>query len=278
MHLPEPFAEPSSEPPAAAPDYAAYLRAQLAQPGAGVTRHALGGGQVWLKRAGAPLGQARYLALDWLARALNLQVLRPVPNPGGRAAIATEVRRLRELAALGLRVPEVLAAEDDGFLMRDLGGSHSLLNEMIDAAPAGGVAVLALWREGLAALREVHARGACLSQAFARNMVRCADGAVGLIDFEDDPAAALPLPVCQARDALCYAHSTALALREAGALDDARALWQAWMEEDGGLGAVRDTLAAATARLRWLRHLPTDKRWGRDAQRARAAYDLLAPT
>lgn len=261
----------------APPDYAAYLHAQLAQPGAGVTRHVVAGEQVWLKRAGRPHGQARYMALDWLARALNLEVLRPVPNPGGRAAIAIEVRRLRELGALGLRVPEVLAAGDDGFLMRDLGSSHSLLNEMIDAAPAGGIGMLALWREGLAALRTVHARGACLSQGFARNMVRCADGTVGLIDFEDDPAAALPLPVCQARDALCYAHSTALVLREAGTMDDARALWRAWLEEEGATGAVRDTLAAATARLGWLRHLPTDKRWGRDLQRTRAAYDLLAP-
>jgi hypothetical protein len=121
----------------------------------------------------------------------------------------------------------------------------------------------------------VHATGSSLSQAFARNLVRCPDGIVGYIDFEDDPAASLPLAQCQARDVLCYVHSTALYLRESGALEAARPLWAAWLAQRSP--AARGVLATSIGRMAWLRHLPQSRRLGRDLQRARAAHDLLTP-
>lgn len=260
-------------------DYAGYLRQQLAQQQFNVASYRLGDEQVWLKKEGAPLGTGRYRAMAVLAALLRLEVLRPVPNTGGRAAIATEVRRLRDLQARGLRVPTVLAAQDDGFLMRHLGrpAQHtpSLGNEIDHAVSAGPAAVLALWQQGLAAIAQVHASGTCLSQAFARNLVRCPDGVVGYIDFEDDPAAVLPLPVCHARDALCYAHSTAIYLRLVGALDDARAMWTAWVS--AGSPELQAVMATSIRRMAWMRHLPQSRRLGRDMQRVRAAYDLLRP-
>ena len=262
------------------PDYAAFLRDQYALQTPNVASYRLGSEQVWLKKAGPRHSMARYRVLRLLAWLTRLQVLRPVPNLGGSTAIATEARRLHSLAALGLRVPEVLAQQPEGLLLRHLGrpgeATPSFDGEMQAASAAGPQAVLARWQEGLAALQAVHARGACLSQAFARNLVRCPDGVLGFIDFEDDPLASLPLALCQARDALCYVHSTALYLREAGALPEARAIWAHWLaEQPAALGAL---LATTAQRLAWLRHLPQDRRWGRDLQRARAAYDLLNPS
>ena len=262
------------------PDYAAFLRDQYALQTPNVASYRLGSEQVWLKKAGPRHSMARYRVLGLLAWLTRLQVLRPVPNLGGSTAIATEARRLHSLAALGLRVPEVLAQQPEGLLLRHLGrpgeATPSFDGEMQAASAAGPQAALAQWQEGLAALQAVHARGACLSQAFARNLVRCPDGVLGFIDFEDDPLASLPLALCQARDALCYVHSTALYLREAGALPGARAVWAHWLaEQPAALGAL---LATTAQRLAWLRHLPQDRRWGRDLQRARAAYDLLNPS
>jgi len=262
------------------PDYAAFLRDQYALQTPNVASYRLGSEQVWLKKAGPRHSMARYRVLGLLAWLTRLQVLRPGPNLGGSTAIATEARRLHSLAALGLRVPEVLAQQPEGLLLRHLGrpgeATPSFDGEMQAASAAGPQAVLARWQEGLAALQAVHARGACLSQAFARNLVRCPDGVLGFIDFEDDPLASLPLALCQARDALCYVHSTALYLREAGALPEARAIWAHWLaEQPAALGAL---LATTAQRLAWLRHLPQDRRWGRDLQRARAAYDLLNPS
>ena len=262
------------------PDYAAFLRDQYALQTPNVASYRLGSEQVWLKKAGPRHSMARYRVLGLLAWLTRLQVLRPVPNLGGSTAIATEARRLHSLAALGLRVPEVLAQQPEGLLLRHLGrpgeATPSFDGEMQAASAAGPQAALALWQEGLAALQAVHARGACLSQAFARNLVRCPDGVLGFIDFEDDPLASLPLALCQARDALCYVHSTALYLREAGALPEARVIWAHWLaEQPAALGAL---LVTTAQRLAWLRHLPQDRRWGRDLQRARAAYDLLNPS
>lgn len=262
------------------PDYAAFLRDQYALQTPNVASYRLGSEQVWLKKAGPRHSMARYRVLGLLAWLTRLQVLRPVPNLGGSTAIATEARRLHSLAALGLRVPEVLAQQPEGLLLRHLGrpgeATPSFDGEMQAASAAGPQAVLARWQEGLAALQAVHARGACLSQAFARNLVRCPDGVLGFIDFEDDPLASLPLALCQARDALCYVHSTALYLREAGALPEARAVWAHWLADQPA--ALSALLTTTTQRLAWLRHLPQDRRWGRDLQRARAAYDLLNPS
>ena len=59
-------------------------------------------------------------------------------------------------------------------------------------------------------------------------------------------------------------------------MPEARAVWAHWLaEQPAALGAL---LATTAQRLAWLRHLPQDRRWGRDLQRARAAYDLLNPS
>lgn len=259
-------------------DYPAFLRAQAATQTRSIASYLHAGEQLWLKKAGPCHSSRRYRLMGALAALLRLPLLTPVPNPGGAQAIATEARRLRELAALGVHVPELLAVQADALLLRHLGRpgrpTPSLANEMRDAVPAGAGAVLALWQQGLAAIGQVHAGGSCLSQAFARNLVRCADGQVGFIDFEDDPAAVLPLALCQARDALCFAHSSALALHEADALASARPLWSAWLAQ--GTPPMRQAVAESAVRLGWLRHLPASRRLGRDLQRARAAHDLLS--
>lgn len=262
-------------------DYTTFLQQQWPRQQPLVAPYTLGGGeQVWLKRAGPRHGMWRYHLLGLVARVLCLPVLHPIPNRGGRVAIHTELTRLRALSAQGLRVPQVLAACDDAFLMRDLGTpgrpTPSLGDEIEAAAAAGPAAVLALWRLGLQTLDAVHERQQCLSQAFARNMVRCPDGQIACIDFEDDPSATLPLALCQLRDALAYVHSTALALTQAGAQEDARAAWNAWLARPQRSADWHAALQVALKRLAWLRHLPQDRRYGRDAQRMRAAYDLLA--
>ncbi len=261
-------------------DYSAFLRQQLATQPRSVMGHLLGNEQIWVKRAGPPHGMGRYRAMAVLATVLRLEMLRPVPNPGGPAAIATEVRRLHELSARGVRVPVVLAVEANGFAMRHLGRlgeeAHSLGNAMERAMRADDhAAVLSLWQQGLDALTHVHRLGTCLSQAFARNMVRDPSGAVVCIDFEDDPAAVLSLPLCHVRDALCYAHSTAIYLRQSGMLPEARERWATWVAQ--GSAEMQALLATSIHRIRWIRHLPSARTLGRDLQRLRAAYDLLEP-
>ena len=137
-----------------------------------------------------------------------------------------------------------------------------------------GAAVLALWRLGLQTLDAVHGHQQCLSQAFARNMVCCADGVIGFIDFEDDPAAHLPLPLCQVRDVLCYVHSTAWILARVQALPQAQVAWQQTLAQWSP--PLQQALAATQQRLSLLGKLPRSRRLGRDALRLRMAWALLA--
>ena len=264
-------------------DYAAFLRATLPRQPHNLAAYLLtvegapAPEQVWLKKAGPRNAQWRYTALGMLASMTRLDALRPVPNLGGAAAIHTEARRLQELHARGLRVPPVLAVQDGGLLIRHLGlpgaPTQSLADEMHHAAIDTPHTVLPLWQQGLEALGPVHDAGACLSQAFARNLVRCPDGVVGYIDFEDDPAAALPLLQCQVRDLLCYAHSTALYLQDTGSLPAAAHRWAAWCAQRPP--ALQALLHTTLQRMQWVRHLPTDRRLGRDLQRTRMAYALM---
>lgn len=258
-------------------DYAAFLQAHVQSQPHSVMRYSENGETLWVKRAGALNPTWRYRVLGALAKAFKMPVLSPVPNPGGKVAVATEVARLQDFAARGLRAPQVLAYNEDGFVMRHLGApgqdTPSLGNEMEDALPRGASAVMALWKQGLQAIGKVHKAGTTLSQAFARNLVRCPDGVIGYIDFEDDPAAHLPLPVCQARDALCYAHSTAWILEQANALPEARKHWKAWVQTLGP--ETRQMLNQSVARMAWAGRLPMDRKLGRDGQRIRMAFELV---
>ncbi|KPU92960.1 hypothetical protein APR50_13225 [Variovorax paradoxus] len=264
-------------PSAPAPgDYAAFLRATLPRQARNVASHRFGDERVWLKKAGPRHGKWGYRVMAAVARMAGLDIIKPVPNPGGEAAIATEARRLRQLAAAGLRVPRVLAEQADGLLISDLGASGRgtvVLQERLDqAAAAGPAALLAVWREGLAAIATVHAHGQHLSQAFDRNLVQCPDGVIGYIDFEDDPSEVMTLAECQARDWLSYLHSTAMML-EAAAPDAAGQHWHAALAEVNA--DVRERIANAARRMKWAQKLPASRRWGRDTQRVRAVARLL---
>lgn len=260
-------------------DYEAFLRSHLDQPH-NIMRYELAHETLWVKRASQGNPALNYWLLSTLAKLFSAPVLQPVPNPGGAESLQTEVRRLRCFQAEGLRVPEVLASNEQAFVMRHLGRpgeeSPSLSNAIEDAIPLGAQATLQLWQKGLHAIAQAHAQGEVLSQAVARNMVVCADGVIGFIDFEDDPAAHLPRAVCMARDALNYAQSTALFLEQAQALEAARLHWCQFVQQlpmD-----AQQVLARTVRKLGWVRFLPRHKALGRDTLRVLAAHDLLTAT
>lgn len=203
-------------------------------------------------------------------------MLAPVANPGGIQAISIEARRLQQLEAAGLRVPSVLARQHDALLLSDLGESTTsgctLLERLQKARAQPPGVLLDIWKQGLQALADVHAAGQCLSQAFARNLICCPDGAIGFIDFEDDPGAQLSIERCQVRDWLSYLHSSA-AYIDVAMPEASGALWSQALS--GARPEVTKELQRAARRMGWLRHLPSGRRWGRDTQQLRAAARLL---
>jgi tRNA A-37 threonylcarbamoyl transferase component Bud32 len=165
--------------------------------------HGLDAGSVVVKRQRDRRSRFGYRLLDAAASLFGLPLLRSVPAHGGRRAQDIEVRRLRELAAAGIAVPEVLHVDDGFFVERWFEGPG--LDRLLRR---GGDEALTWWQRGAQLLLALHAQGQAASQAFTRNFIAHGDALV-LIDFEDDPLEAMRLPEAQARDWLAFLHSTA---------------------------------------------------------------------
>src|SRR4029077_7557398 len=113
----------TNAPPPQPDDYAEFLRMMLPQQKKAVASHRFGTERVWIKKAGPRHGMMRYRLQAAISAILRLDVLAPVPNPGGEAALVIEARRLYQLGLAGLRVPMVLAQQTDGLMISDLGES-----------------------------------------------------------------------------------------------------------------------------------------------------------
>lgn len=202
------------------------------------------GRSAWLKRYGSETRRYRLKALDWCARRLGISALRPAPRHPGDAARAIEQRRIEELGAAGVRVPELIGSGEGLLVLGDLG--ETLSGRLRRASPAELQALLA---EASTALSDVHERRQYLGQPVARNILVDAEGRLGFIDFEEDPAEVMGLRDAQARDWLLFASGTA---RHAGLPPEqfAELVGPALRRERRSL---RDELGEAVDRLGFLR-------------------------
>ena len=247
--------------------YQVALAAILPRQATNIARHTLASGEtVWVRKAGKSIPQWRYTLIGYFAAIFHLNALKPVPNPGGRAVIATEAARLQILEAYGVHVPHLLARSADGIMFTHL-GEHTLL-ECIEHETDD----LTRWQQGLDAIRAVHEHGQYLSEPFARNIIACPDGSTGFIDFEEDPGQYMSFTACESRDYLCYLQSTAIILKQRGHLDAAVRLWHAHTRTLSP--TVVHDIQAAVRPLLWMRclHHP---RWGKDPLRLAALAELI---
>jgi hypothetical protein len=221
--------------------------ARLKQTGRHIAPVVWQGEAAWLKLAVAQPPAWRYQLLAGAARLLGQPAMQAVRPPGGSQGLRIEARRIRALAAAGLRTPTLFGEADDWLLLSDLG--QTTLELLIrHAAPD---ARLAHWRRGASTLLQAHQAGEYFSQAFARNFIGAADGSLGAIDFEDDALAVMPLAVAQTRDWLPYCFSTAIYFADRLPVLCAE-LHEALAAEDA---SVRQGVLTALRRTAWLRAL-----------------------
>lgn len=220
-----------------------------------VQRTQWAGHPAWEKRYPGRVGLARRIglrALERIAAWSGLGPLRPPPHRAGAHALATEARRLHELRGQGVRVPELLDENRGVLRLGDLG--PTLAQRLREAADDPG-AMDALSLAAIAAVLDVHRRGAYLGQALPRNLTLDGQG-VGFLDFEEDPLEVMTLQQAQARDWVLFAYGMAKFYdRRPQAL---RALLsQAFRDED--VRVNRETYRVGD-RLRWL--APAARRFG----------------
>ncbi len=212
-------------------------------------------GRVIVKGQRATRSPWPHRCLNGLARLLRVPYLKAVPVHGGALSQAIEIRRLQNLLAAGLPVPQVHHVAADYFVIAYLGS-----NDLARTLREQRCGAFDLWLGAMEELLQVHARGQYLSQCFARNII-VSDVFEGLIDFEDDPLEVMGLVEAQSRDWLIFLQSTLWNL----GLDAARldGVLRSVLERESA--PVRAVLRHAARRLAWLRWLPTNRRvWGKD--------------
>lgn len=173
----------------------------------GVESIVVAGRGAWLKAYSG--GDSRKLGLgilDAIARGLDIEALRPPPHPGGGEAKEIEARRLAELGAQGVRVPDVLGEGETTLLLSDLGDTFA---GRLRAAAGDSARIDALTAAVVDAIAAAHARGAYFGQPLPRNITFDDAGRVGFLDFEEDPLDVMSLPQAQARDWLMFAFGMA---------------------------------------------------------------------
>ncbi len=161
------------------------------------------GQRAWLKQYGKGSRALALGLLNFVAHRFQLDALRPPPHRGGDAARETEARRLGELHAQGINVPEVIGSGHAALVIGDNGSSFNTCLREADEAGRDQLVVAAMQ-----ALAEAHARGAYFGQPLPRNLTW--DGQkVGFIDFEEDPLEVMDLAEAQARDWLMFGYGVA---------------------------------------------------------------------
>ncbi|HHA2390995.1 TPA: serine/threonine protein phosphatase, partial [Stenotrophomonas maltophilia] len=200
------------------------------------------GQRAWLKQYGKGSRAVALGLLNFVARRFHLDALRPPPHRGGDAARETEARRLGELQAQGVNVPDVLGSGHAALVIGDNGSSFNTCLRQADEAGRDRLVMAAMQ-----AIAEAHARGAYFGQPLPRNLTW--DGQkVGFIDFEEDPLEVMDLSEAQARDWLMFGYGVAKYYA------DRPEQLQAMMAEAMGeaQAPVREHVHAVSGRLRSL--------------------------
>lgn len=260
-----------------------FLRQKRAEQASYIEPYSVAGwqGRVWLKRGRPKRSALIYAVLNGVATGIRLPWLKTSGSAaaGGRVSTAVELRRLQELRQAGVLVPQVLAHTEDAILMQDIGApadsSVSLEHAINSHFTQGHLdAALAYWQQGLQALQRLHHKDQYVSQAFSRNMVLDASGTPGFVDFEDDPLEVMTLLNCKTRDLLCYLHSTAWPIAQAGAIPQAQAFLAQWVR--GYAEVERQAFVQAAQRTRFARWFPQTRRFGKDAASIHYVHVLLS--
>ncbi len=226
-------------------------------------------GDYWLKKAAPARGVFRYHALNFFSWLMRIPLLKAVPQPGGDAAINTEIKRIQQLASHGILVPELIAHENSWLLIKDVGSS--IIREMKQQDTSQGRRQ-ELFTACLQAIKELHLKGQYLSQGFIRNMLMDKHNQqVAFIDFEDDPLSVMNLAEAQARDVLLLVNSTArFFVEDAGFFTDS--IQQFIQDHDAQMVMALRTTAN---RMQWIAKVPFQGLLGHDYQKLKVGILAL---
>lgn len=190
--------------------YANFLKEHASEQENSVQSYIINHQKIWLKKASQRHSTWIYLPLQWFSKLLGLSMLAPVPNHGGEEAIACEISRIKTLKKLDIHVPDILAHQNNAFILKDASPNGEPVTQLEHALSIQETSEqrLTLFSKAIKALENIHQKNNYLSEAFARNILVGTDQKFSFIDFETDPGQYLSLKDCHTRDWLCFIFST----------------------------------------------------------------------
>ncbi len=226
-------------------------------------------GVYWLKKAAPARGVFRYYALNLFSWLLRLPLLKAVPQPGGKQAIANEIKRLTALQQAGVLVPKIIAHEEDWLLIEDVG--VSIVKTLKQQSTEQEVRQQLL-KQCLQAIKKLHLQKQYLSQGFIRNMLLDeVSNDIAFIDFEDDPLEVMTLAEAQARDLLLLVNSTArFFVDDQGFFN--QAISEFLKDHDADMIAA---LKTTSSRMQWITRIPFQGLFGHDYQKLKVGILAL---
>lgn len=176
---------------------AQLVRALVESAGQRITSATVDGQRVWIKRFDAAnRGFAKWLHAAGSALATH-PFLRSSPWLTSADQVQREMRKSAAFRLAGFTTPEIHFAREAVLVSAHCEPLAADQLRLLSDDPAKHDALLIQCSE---ALGRVHAAGLCHGRPHPRDMF-LADGEIGFLDFEEEPEAAMPLAVAQARDA-----------------------------------------------------------------------------
>lgn len=247
----------------------AVMLAALAGGTRRVQRVSLSDRDVWIKRYNR-LGPRIGPRLQWLfSRLVRQPVLRPAPLLDAEGMLEREVRQIGRFSEAGFLTPAVLYRGQSAIVLSNLGQSVERQMKAIKTDPATHDAFLV--RCGLE-LGRLHAAGLCHGRPHPRDFV-IEDGRFGFLDFEEEPAAVMPLATAQARDIWLLFLQVASRCLQPETPAATLAAWRSHRPAEAETALAE--IVPFFARLLPVARLATHLRAGKDVMRFISATDFL---
>jgi len=228
-------------------------------------------GTVWIKRHGDERRRMLVALQNAMARLFGVPFMRPSPPETGEGMVARDLRRIERLADADFPTAAVIYSSGNAIVLSDIAPTvHRRLRvlEKTDVAAHDELLIFCCGELG-----RLHAAGICHGRPFPRDMF-LSDGRLGFIDFEEEPEAAMPMAIAQARDLwLFFLQLSDRAIDRKATQDLA---YRAWANSAPPV-AIEElrTLARSMGRFLWFARLIGRFHMGRDLRQFILATNYL---
>ncbi len=229
------------------------------------------GETVWLKKAER---KQRKLLLNMMGRIsswMEAPLLTPAKKYGRRDSIQYEIKHIKMLEKINVRVPKVLARGDEWLILSDMGSLASSYFKNKQRTPKEiELGYQSIFNE----ISKLHKSGGYLSQAFVRNITFLDNdiSKVGFIDFEDNPLTVSTVEEAQAKDLLYFTSSMArFFISNADAFKDITNQFVSQYDKN-----TIQLLTDTRRKLSWILKLPYKENLGKDYQKLKLFIEAMS--